>query len=212
MTGPYFAIVCSFVVLSTAALRAMPPVFLSEFMAENTRTLADEDDAFSDWIEIANNGPTAVNLAGYHLTDTVGDLAKWTFPSTNIDAGGTLVIFASGKDRRNPGRPLHTNFKLAAAGEYLALIDDTGTNILTEFSPKFPPQLPDVSYGFGLFATNVALVSAGAMAWTLVPSVANGGNALDYNWTGLQGNEPFDDSSWRRGPTGIGARNCRRKV
>ena len=90
---------------------------ISEFMAHNTRTLQDDDGNYSDWIEISNSGSTAVNVSGYRLTDTANDLKKWTLPSTNISAGGTLVVFASGKDRRVPGRTLHTNFKLDAAGE-----------------------------------------------------------------------------------------------
>src|SRR6266851_4984521 len=82
--------------LVALALPAQAAVFISEFMAENTKTLRDEDGNYSDWIEIANNGPTSVNLAGYCLTDTAKDLTKWTFPSSNLSAGATLVVFASG--------------------------------------------------------------------------------------------------------------------
>ena len=109
--------------LLSLCLPGRAAIFISEFMADNTRTLRDEDGNYSDWIEISNPGNTAVNLTGYSLTDAINDLKKWTFPSTNISAGGTLVVFASGKDRRIPGQPLHTNFKLDAAGEYLALVD-----------------------------------------------------------------------------------------
>src|SRR5204863_4492748 len=116
----------------------------------------------------------------------------------------SVVLFASGKDRRVPGLPLHTNFKLDAAGEYLALADSTGTNLLTQFSSTYPPQLPDVSYGFGLFATNINLVSTGAAVRVLVPSAVNGGSTLDYTWTGGTNREPFNDSSWRAGVTGVG--------
>src|SRR5262249_36841661 len=151
------------------ALTSRGAVFISEFMADNTGTLKDEDGNYSDWIEIANNGTVAIDLSGYSLTDTATDLRKWTFPSTNVSAGGTLVVFASGKDRRVPGRPLHTNFKLDTAGEYLALSDST--NILTQFSPVFPPQLPDVSFGFGLFASNIALLKPGAAVRVLIPSL-----------------------------------------
>ena len=49
--------------------------------------------------------------------------------------------------RRNPGAPLHTNFKLSEEGEYLALVQPDGVTIATQFYPTFPPQFPDVSYG-----------------------------------------------------------------
>src|SRR5438034_7985681 len=94
------------------APHAASQVIISEFMADNTRTLADEDGSFEDWIEIYNAGAGPVNLDGWSLTDNAGDLTQWRFLSTNLNAGGFLVVFASGKDRRVPGAPLHTSFKL----------------------------------------------------------------------------------------------------
>jgi len=177
---------------------------ITEFMASNASTLADEDGSYEDWIEIQNNSPTTVNLLDWSLTDDDGDLTKWRFPATNLPPGQFLVVFASNKDRRAPGAPLHTNFKLGADGEYLALIDASGTNVVTQFSPKFPGQVTDVSYGFAAVASNVTLVVTGATAQVLVPSVANGGSALNYAWTGAATNEPFNTSSWSSGATGVG--------
>jgi hypothetical protein len=125
--------------------------YISEFMASNTRTLADENGDYSDWIEIYNPNPGTVNLDGWYLTDSTNNLGKWRFPATNIAGGGFVVVFASEKDRRVPGSRLHTNFRLSAEGEYLALIKDDGTTIASEFRPAFPPQVPDVSYGFVQF-------------------------------------------------------------
>ena len=39
--------------------------YISEFMAVNGGTLADEDAEYSDWIEIHNPAGTAVNLDGW---------------------------------------------------------------------------------------------------------------------------------------------------
>jgi len=122
---------------------------ISEFMADNDSVLADEDGAFSDWIEIRNPEGVAISLAGYHLTDDAGNLTKWTFPAVNLNAGATLVVFASNKDRDLPGGELHTNFKLSAGGEYLALVNPDGTTVESDFSPSYPPQFPDQSFGFG---------------------------------------------------------------
>lgn len=120
--------------------------YISEFMASNTRTLADENGFFEDWIEIYNPSGLAVNLDGWHLTDSDGDLRKWTFPATNLPSGGFLVVFASGNDRRVPGMRLHTSFQLSAGGEYLALVNPDD-EIVSEFDPSIG-QVPDVSYGF----------------------------------------------------------------
>ena len=127
---------------------------ISEFMADNESVLTDEDGEYSDWIEIRNPDASAVSLAGYHLTDDAGNLTKWTLPAVNLNAGATLVVFASNKDRAIAGAELHTNFKLSAAGEYLALIHPDGTTVESDFAPSYPPQFPDQSFGFGTPGSN----------------------------------------------------------
>lgn len=120
---------------------------ISEFMAANSRTLLDDDRETSDWIEIHNPDAAPVSLAGWHLTDHVAKKTKWTFPAVTVPPGGYLIVFASGKNRRDPGRALHTSFSLDADGEHLALIRPDGLTAVSEYSPTFPPQSPDVSYG-----------------------------------------------------------------
>ena len=121
--------------------------YLSEFMASNTRTLKDETGQYADWIELFNPSDAPLNLRGWSLTDDAANLTKWRFPETNLAAGGFLVVFASGADRRTPGSRLHINFQLVAGGEYLALVRPDGTNIVSEFKPTYPPQVPDLSHG-----------------------------------------------------------------
>jgi hypothetical protein len=128
-----------------SALRADPVI--SEFMAANARTLADVDGKFSDWIEIHNPDTTAVNLSGWFLTDDAKDLKKWQFPEVTVPPGGFLVVFASGKSRREPGAELHTNFELDAGGGYLGLVRPDGVTVASQFGTKYPPQLDDFSYG-----------------------------------------------------------------
>ena len=118
---------------------------ISEFMADNNTTLADEDGQFSDWIEIYNPAAAAINLAGYFLTDAKSDPTLWPFPNVSLPSGGHLLVFASGKNRVNPAATLHTSFQLDKAGEYLALVGP-GPVVLQAFDP-FPAQRGDVSYG-----------------------------------------------------------------
>jgi hypothetical protein len=63
-----------------------------------------------------------------------------------VPARGYLVIFASGKNRTNPAARLHTNFQLNNSGEYLGLLDPQ-TNVVSQFSPVYPSQETDISYG-----------------------------------------------------------------
>ena len=174
---------------------ARAQVAISEFMAGNTRTLADDFGLYEDWIEIQNYSATNVNLLDWGLTDASGSPFKWRFPSTNLPPGGYLVVFASNRDRRTPGAALHTNFKLDAGGEYLALVRPDGV-VATQFAPKFPAQANDVSYGFGTATTSVGLLSTGSLGRVRVPLDAS----LGTNWLA----RTFDDSAWTAATNGIG--------
>src|SRR6185503_10628583 len=175
---------------------------ISEFLAENHGGLRDEDGETSDWIEIQHSGADPINLQGWSLTDDPLDLRKWRFPAVTLSPGGYLVVFASGKDRTAAGAPLHTNFKLDADGDYLALVDPSGVPA-TEFAPQYPRQREDISYGSGFEVLPGPLVAEGAAGRLLVPT--DGG--LGLSWTGSASDEPFDDSpaaGWLAVTAGVG--------
>jgi len=194
---------CAFLVLPAPA--AVDDVRITEFMAANTGdrpdSVRDENGFAEDWIEIFNAGDNTVNLLNWSLTDNAGDLNQWSFPSTNIGPGQFMIVFASGNDRGVPGAPLHTNFKLEASGEFLALVKPDGT-IATRFPPtypipnRYPTQFPDVSYGLGVLTTNQVLVSTSSIVRMRVPS----DNSDGTNWT----TATFDDSGWTPGTNGVG--------
>ncbi|MGC8990587.1 MAG: chitobiase/beta-hexosaminidase C-terminal domain-containing protein, partial [Verrucomicrobiia bacterium] len=123
-----------------------PSLFISEFMADNKDTVHDEDGDSSDWIEIANSDSEPASLAGWYLTDNPANPTKWAFPEVDVPARGFILVFASGKNRADVAGKLHTNFKLASTGGYLALVDPR-TNVVSEFAPAYPKQFTDVSYG-----------------------------------------------------------------
>lgn len=122
------------------------PLQITEFLAAGSASLKDADGESSDWIEIRNVSSTKLNTSGWKLTDSSDEMARWELPSVDLEPEAYLIIFASGKDRRDPARELHTNFKLSAGGEYLALVTPDG-QIATEFAPAFPAQDDDISYG-----------------------------------------------------------------
>ena len=128
------------------AMVANHPV-ISEFMADNKSGLMDADGDFSDWIEIFNPTESTVDLGSFFLTDDATDLSKWPFEPLTLEPGERAIVFASGKGVNGPAGEIHTNFKLSAGGEYLALITDGGSTILQEFAPTYPALGADVSYG-----------------------------------------------------------------
>ena len=135
--------------LCVAILWPLPAnaLVISEFMAANTITIADDDGDFSDWVELYNQSGGAVPLDGYYLTDEPAVPNKWRFPSVSLPAGGRLLVWASDKNRTDPAAPLHANFKLSASGEYLALIAPDGVSVVHAYAPAFPMQGQDRSYG-----------------------------------------------------------------
>ena len=120
---------------------------ISEFVARNAASLADENRSFPDWIEIHNPTGAAVDLSGWSLSNAPDDPGRWRFPGRTLEAGAYLVVFASGKDRAPVAGPLHTNFKLPGAGGYLALVQPDGVTIASEFTPGYPEQFTDISGG-----------------------------------------------------------------
>jgi hypothetical protein len=128
-----------------------PGVIISEFMASNNGTINDEDGDRSDWIELRNLDVTTADLEGWYLTDASDNLQKWRIPNVSLAPENYLLIFASGKDRANPIAPLHTNFRLAREGSYLALVSPEG-EVISGFGAAYPEQYPDISYGRDQFA------------------------------------------------------------
>ena len=121
------------VLFAASPVRGATPV-ISEFMAINERTLADEDGEYPDWIEIHNPGPGTVDLRDWALSDDPTRPLKWRFPAVSVVQNAYLVVFASQKNRINPTGKLHTNFKLSGDGEFLGLFDPQG-NQVSGFSP-----------------------------------------------------------------------------
>ncbi|NLE39614.1 MAG: lamin tail domain-containing protein, partial [Pirellulaceae bacterium] len=156
------------------------PLWITEFMAANKGVLADDDNAYSDWIEIHNPTEAPVSLDGWYLTDDSDELTKWQFPAVSIDAGGYLTVFASDKDRTDPAATLHTNFKLTSDGEYLALVRPDGVTISHDYD-TFPPLADNVSFGLPGRPDDLTYH---------VPTSADAGLGLGWTAGG------YDDSAW----------------
>ena len=182
-----------FVLLTAFSLNA---VRITEFMASNDHTIKDSYGDSSDWIELYNDGDT-FSLSGWTLTDDAKKPQKWHFPDTNFFAGTYMLVWASDRKISIPGEEMHTGFKLSASGEYLGLLDPTGA-VVSEFSPKFPQQYEDISYGVGCYSTtsHIMLRNTNTFCKAFVPTDGD----IDNIWF----DKTFDDSSWKVGNSGVG--------
>lgn len=183
--------------LDASALR------ITEFVASNDNSLDDYDGDSSDWLEIYNSGLDLVDLSGLHLTDNASNLSKWTFPAgVELAPGGYLIVFASSKNTVKPNGELHTNFALGAGGEYLGLIAADGATVIDAYSPGFPAQTEDISYGRAMSPTGATstIIASNAIgkAWRPTSGI------YDSTWKGVAFNDaPFNIV----GQTGFGYEN-----
>ena len=116
------------VFLDQASVEPASTLVISEVQCANRGELVDLNGHCPDWIELWNASDRPADLSGWYLTDDQDDLEKWKFPALVLDPDERIVVFASGKDLDDPNE-LHTNFKVAKSGEYLALVHSDGQTI-----------------------------------------------------------------------------------
>lgn len=172
-------------------------VSISEFLASNDAGLRDEDGDASDWLEIFNSGPTSVALGGWTLTDNAASPKKWELPAVTIPPNGFLLVWASGKDRRDPTAPLHTNFSLGRAGGYLGLFDGNGARVFAYAS--YPEQYPDRPYGVQQTVSTTQLVGPSHTVKVFIPT---GSSPSNDQWTARTYNDAV--TGWTSGTSGVG--------
>jgi hypothetical protein len=126
-----------------------PDLVINEWMASNQTALADPADGdFEDWLELANPGPTEVDLTGWFLSDDPADPFKYRIPKGfRIPAEGYLLVWADEEPFQNEPslRPdLHVAFRLSATGESLLLSAPDGSLV---DRVDFATQSPDKTMG-----------------------------------------------------------------
>ncbi len=119
------------------------PVVINELMAKNEVSVADQDGAYEDWIELYNNTTAAIDLSGYYLSDDpIINPTKWKIPDGTIIEGNDYLIVWADSDTTETG--LHANFKLSASGESVSLSTPDGLKLSTV---TFPELGAETTYG-----------------------------------------------------------------
>lgn len=113
-------------ILLIFSIQIYPQVLVNEFSSSNISGLKDEDGDYDDWIELYNKSATTVDLTGYHLSDKVSNLSKWTFPAMKMKANSYMLIYASGKDRRALPVTYKTIIPRGISWKYLVPASDIG--------------------------------------------------------------------------------------
>jgi len=121
-----------------------PPLFVNEFMAANTVTIADEWGQYDDWVEIYNAGTQPVSLTDLTLSDELASPNKYTFPQVVLGPRDFILVWCDGEPVQGP---YHANFSLRAAGEQIGLFASAANGHAVIDTLTFGPQLDDVSFG-----------------------------------------------------------------
>ncbi|KAF5071251.1 CotH kinase protein [anaerobic digester metagenome] len=130
-------------------------LYINEFMASNSSTIADEYGEYDDWIEIYNAGSQAVWLGDKYLSDNLNNPVKWAFPDTTIGAGGYLLVWADGQPTQGS---MHTPYKLDKDNEEIGIFDNEASGFALIDDITYTNQSTNISMG---------RVTDGAVEWKL---------------------------------------------
>jgi hypothetical protein len=132
-----------------AVFEKIENIFINEFCASNSSTIADEYGEYDDWMEIYNPSPYPVDLGGLYLTDNFDRPFKWMIPDndpdeTTIAAEGFLLFWLDNQPYQGTR---HVDFALSRSGEQIAIVRKNGDEAEFIDSLSFGEQITDVTYG-----------------------------------------------------------------
>jgi hypothetical protein len=124
-------------------------IYINEFMASNSSTIADEFGDYADWIEFYNSTDQPVNLGGMYITDNLDDPCKHQIPMyapelTTIPAKGFIIFWV---DRQPEQGILHLNYRLDIFGEEIGLAQMLESETVYIDSLRYGWQTSDISFG-----------------------------------------------------------------
>lgn len=162
---------------------SVPPasVRLNEIMAVPG---GNDPDGSADWIELFNQGATAVSLAQWSLCDESG--AVFAFPEgTVIEPGGFLLVWCDG----NAGAPgYHAPFGLSRQGDTVVLRDAQLSRI---DAVSFGPQVAGFALGRAGSAGDWSLTVPTPAAANIQAALASATNLRINEW--LADSRPGED-------------------
>jgi hypothetical protein len=117
------------------------PVRLNEVLPSNSNNCPDEIGERNDWVELYNTSDSAVDLAGYSLTDDTASPRKSVIPAgVSIEARAALLFWADGTPDQGK---THLTFKFKSKAEAVILYDQ---NVREVDSYRWTDAYSDISF------------------------------------------------------------------
>lgn len=115
---------------------------INEVLADN-RTALENAGTFPDYVELYNDGSTAIVLTGMSLSDDPLEPNRFVFPPGMILGAGQYLTVYADSDSAAPG--IHLGFGLRSSGESVTLFAADGSSVIDSVS--FGSQVADLSIG-----------------------------------------------------------------
>lgn len=155
LTGVFTYIAC----LGYSSLTS-DQIVINEVCSNNFTLMKDENERYSDYIELYNPGLEDVSLAGYFLSDDADQLQKYFLDPIVIPPKGYYVIWLDGTDDVAAER---IGFRVSKSGEEIFL--SNGEEIIDSI------VVPNLSYN-----TSFGRVNDGEKEWERMTATVGGSN------------------------------------
>lgn len=151
---------------------ALDDVYINEVMTNNQSVIEDDNNTYSNWIEIYNGRSESIDLAGHFITNDDNNIELYRIPrchesETTVEAGEFALIWASTQTETGA---LYTGFEIQDEA-YVGLYTSDGTTAVDEVNTA--SLAADHSYG---------READGAEAWvtfeTTTPNASNAGGVI----------------------------------
>jgi hypothetical protein len=153
-------------------------LFINEFMANNTRTLADAGE-YDDWVELYNGSNVPIFLGDKYLSDKFSQPNQWKLPEMILQPRQWVLFWM---DNQSHQGERHANFKLGANGEKIGLFSNVGEGYAVIDTFSFGIQKADTSMG---------RLPNGVGAFRILPTTTPGYSNVtvatdDFDWSKMQ--------------------------
>ncbi|MBU1114909.1 MAG: CotH kinase family protein [Bacteroidetes bacterium] len=132
------------------------PVFaqdirINEVSSSNSKVIVDNDGEYSDWFELFNNSSSKINLSNYFISDDINDLTKWQFPNVELEPDSCLLVFASGKNRKERVEHWETVFREGDNCKYLVPQSNPANdwNLINYYDVTWKSGFSGIGFGDG---------------------------------------------------------------
>jgi hypothetical protein len=135
---------CDYYKLRTGISIFHNQLFINEFMANNTRTIADAAGEYDDWVELYNGSNVPIFLGDKYLSDKFSQPSQWKLPEMTLQPRQWALFWMDNQPYQGER---HAHFKLGANGEKIGLFSNAGEGYAVIDTFSFGIQKADSSMG-----------------------------------------------------------------